>query len=179
MQPSSSSVDIHLSRSNAFFTTFFRFLQEAPAPKDYTYVTSVVILQRREIFSSGKFCINMLPGWTSLVYQLTDSENIFCNYRHDFIPIWNNTTSLSSLGKRQLLSLLWNTANFNRVCVGLLRNAMLMKEYTVGNFSEDQADWRASGKVWGNCISCFLAGLLTRKATLITGRPLARLFFYI
>lgn len=53
----------------------------------------------------------------------------------------------TSLGKRQLLSLLWNTANFNRVCVGLLRNAMLMKEYTVGNFSEDQADWRASGKV--------------------------------
>lgn len=34
---------------------------------------------------------------------------------------------------RQLLSLMWNTANLNRFSAGPLRDAMLMKEDTVGS----------------------------------------------
>lgn len=50
-------------------------------------------------------------------------------------------------GILSFVSLMWNTANFNRVCVGPLGDSMLMKEYTVGNPPEDFADWRAPGKV--------------------------------
>lgn len=51
---------------------------------------------------------------------------------------------------RQLLSLMWNTANLNRFSAGPLRDAMLMKEDTVGSpppSLQGLADCRADRKV--------------------------------
>lgn len=61
---------------------------------------------------------------------------------------------------RQLLSLMWNTANLNRFGAGPLRDAMLMKEDTVGSPPpppQGLADCRADGKVEGKCAPCFAA----------------------
>lgn len=61
---------------------------------------------------------------------------------------------------RQLLSLMWNTANLNRFSAGPLRDAMLMKEDTVGSpppSPQGLADCRTYGKVEGNCAPCFVA----------------------
>lgn len=56
--------------------------------------------------------------------------------------------------ERQLLSLMWSTANLNRFSAGPLRDAMLMKEDTVGSPPPSQhglADCKAGWKVEGKC----------------------------
>lgn len=75
---------------------------------------------------------------------------------------------------RQLLSLMWNTANLNRFSVGPLRDAMLMKEDAAGSpppSPQGLADCRTHGKVEGKRAPCFLAELLEAKATSDSRRP--------
>lgn len=66
-------------------------------------------------------------------------KKILCNYRYDFAQTGSGTIQLCTpLRNTQLLSLMWNTANFNRVCVGPWGDSVLMKEYTVGNTQRTQ-----------------------------------------
>lgn len=61
---------------------------------------------------------------------------------------------------RQLLSLMWSAANLNTFIAGPLRDAMLMKEDTVGSpppSPQGLTDCKADRKVEGKCGPCSVA----------------------
>lgn len=110
-----------------------------------------------------------------MIYQLTGNEKKFLAIKalillkQDAVPCHRVL-----LRDRQLLSLMWSTANLNRFTAGPLRDAMLMKEDTVGSpppSPQGLADCKADGKVEGTCAPCFVAELLEAKATSDSKRP--------